>query len=127
MSTGGEGSGDPSVHRYLSLRPEEFPLLGSLDLRQAYGAGGAVYGLSLRLELRAAESSDGRALVLSFLGVVGLRLDLSAAGVVMLSPLAVRPIRDRGREELGYEVGDAEWGGRVSFRCREFAAAVESE
>jgi len=121
---GGEESGDPSVDRYLSLRPEEFPLLGSLDLRQAYGVGGAVYGLSLCLELRAAGASDSRVLVLSFLGVVGLRMDLGATGVVMLSPLAVRPIQGRGWEELHYEVREDE---RLSFRCREFDAAVESE
>ncbi len=120
-------SGDSSVDQYLSLRPVDFPVLVSLCLRQEYGTGGGIYGLSLRVELRAAESSDARRLVLSFFGVAGLRLDLRSGGVVMLSPLAVYSIRDRGWEELGYEVRETEQDDRLSFLCREFSGVVELE
>ena len=97
---------DDRIERYWSLKPSEFPRLDVLAIREAVNDRGA-HLFALEVVFHPSDSSSTDRLRLAFDGVTDLSFT-AAGSVIQISPLLIESIRDRGWEDIAYEVTDHE-------------------
>ena len=119
LSEGGDM--DPAIAEYLALGPSTFRAVEALETRQSGQAG--AWECSLEVRLCGVDPRESRRLILSFGGVLGLRLAPPTRMVVQYLSLDVRSIRGRGWGAVNYAVRDV-LTGSLSFLCRGLKASV---
>jgi hypothetical protein len=113
---------DARVAQYYELRPLDFDEVERLELRQSAADEG--FETALEIALRPIDARRADRLVLSFAGVLNLRLTPPERRVIQFVLLEIHCVRDRQWEGVSYSVMETE-NHTISFLCREFSANIE--
>jgi len=112
---------NPLLAQYYSLRPADFHDVERLEIRQTTGDEG--YVTYLNIEVRHIDSRETHNLLLSFEGVLNLRLTPPARMALQIITLEIRSVRSQQWEGVNYSVKEIEHD-TLSFLCRDFTAQL---
>ncbi|HEY3447520.1 MAG TPA: hypothetical protein VGK67_14290 [Myxococcales bacterium] len=105
---------EDALQQVLSKQPSQFRFLKELLIRRQFGAESR-NALQLRLVLVGDARPEAPELSIEFENVTDLKI--GETNGIEAVVLAVRPIRERGWEDLNYRVTDEE-NGLLAFFCR---------
>lgn len=110
------GDAEPAIVEYNALGPSNFRLVDSIAVRQSDQQAG--WECSLEIRLRHIDPREDRRLVLSFGGVIGLRLAPPTRMIIQYVNLDISSVRGRGWGAVNYAVRDV-LAGSISLLSRE--------
>lgn len=113
-----------AVKEYYNLKPNNFPIVESLQINQRISHEEHIFEMSLLLAMRSVDDTDVRRLELTFCDVRNLRLNQENAAITFPS-LLIEPSNDQW-ERVNYRVFESEQDVDFAFLCDSFTAKLSS-
>jgi hypothetical protein len=114
---------DKSIEAYYALKPNLFPTLVRLEMRQEQNFMDDTPILVLNIELRPKSFQDSQRLLLMFFDVSGLKLTPPDMSLLQFMDIEISSIREQQWEKIRYTVREIE-DDAIEFRCAKFSASI---